>query len=245
MQNKATKPRRRVEQQCALCGRVFLVRVDTIRGNQGRYCSRHCANQAKRVGTVAQCERCGTAMIVRPCDVRHGQRFCGKACYVAAVRETPPESRFWPNVNREGPPPAHLPHLGPCALWLGDLSTHGYGRFSVGGKHIQAHVYAWELANGPVPDGLCVLHRCDVRACVRVEHLFLGTRAENSADMAAKRRSTWGERNPMAKLTDDAVRAIRERYASGMTMREAAESFGTTEDNVRHIVLGKSWRHLL
>ena len=76
----------------------------------------------------------------------------------------------------------------PCLEWTAGRNQRGYGRFKRAGKTELAHRVAWELANGPVPTGMCVLHRCSSPCCVAVEHLFLGTQADNNADMVAKGR---------------------------------------------------------
>lgn len=81
-----------------------------------------------------------------------------------------------------------------CWEWTGTTAADGgYGQIHEGGKgskrHLRAHRYAWFLANGPIPAGLCVLHRCDNPACVRPSHLELGTRAKNNYDMARKDRA--------------------------------------------------------
>lgn len=80
-----------------------------------------------------------------------------------------------------------------CLIWTGYRNPKGYGSISISpGKPGFAHRVAWELENGAIPDGLCVLHRCDMPACCNVGHLFLGTRADNNADMRAKGRARQG-----------------------------------------------------
>jgi hypothetical protein len=77
-----------------------------------------------------------------------------------------------------------------CTEWKGARQKNGYGRaYDVVSKRtVLAHRLAWEDAHGPIPEGMCVLHRCDNRACVKVAHLFLGTRADNTRDMHDKGR---------------------------------------------------------
>lgn len=75
-----------------------------------------------------------------------------------------------------------------CIEWLGGKMTRGYGMVWHEGRQWYAHRLAWTLANGPIPDGLLIMHSCDNRACVNVEHMALGTVADNAADMVAKGR---------------------------------------------------------
>ncbi len=80
-----------------------------------------------------------------------------------------------------------------CWEWVGyKTPDQGYGQIAVNGKRRRrVHRVAYELNYGPVPPGLCVLHRCDNRTCVRPDHLFLGTNQDNSDDMIAKGRAWW------------------------------------------------------
>lgn len=79
--------------------------------------------------------------------------------------------------------------LNGCLEWTGATNPAGYGLINVDGKAVLTHRLAWTLANGPILDGLHVLHHCDNPPCGETEtHLFLGTDADNRADMAAKGR---------------------------------------------------------
>lgn len=85
-----------------------------------------------------------------------------------------------------------------CWLWFASYSRHGYGTFSARaeyGRVVTAHRYSWAHFYGPIPEGMCVLHRCDVPPCVNPAHLFLGTQNENIADMMRKGRANKGRVN--------------------------------------------------
>lgn len=137
---------------------------------------------------------------------------------------------------------------GGCVEWTGGRDADGYGKLSFGSaKNIRTHRAAWEIANGPIPAGLFVCHRCDNPACIKVEHLFLGDNAENMADMASKGRgkAPSGERHGGAKLTAEAVREIRAAPIESGAGRRLAARFGVSPATVTNVRKGLVWGHVV
>ena len=129
-----------------------------------------------------------------------------------------------------------------CWLWNGYVDAGGYGETSFRTRPLRAHRVSWEIHNGPIPTGLCVLHRCDVRCCVNPKHLFLGTLLDNNRDRAQKDRGTRGERVNTSKLTGQQILLIRSQHASGVSRQELAYRFGVSYQMIRYIVLRMNWR---
>ena len=150
--------------------------------------------------------------------------------------------RFWGKVK-----------IGPgCWLWTG-CAPGGYGLMILGSRIdgsrrvVRASRVAWFLVRGVFDPGLFVLHECDVPACVRPSHLFLGTHADNMADMARKGRHSGnpnrkGEAHPLVKLSEEDVEIIRSgRLGEQATSRELAGMFGVGPMHVNRIVRGERW----
>lgn len=112
------------------------------------------------------------------------------------------------------------------------------------GRRIYAHRLAYELFYGRPPGEFHVCHRCDNPRCVRPDHLFLGTPADNAADMRAKDRHARGERNGSAKLTAAAVLYIRRACATGGTRTALARQYGVSYATIADLLRGRTWQHV-
>lgn len=130
-----------------------------------------------------------------------------------------------------------------CWLWTASLFPNGYGQFRTNliPNRGVAHRASWLLHIGDIPEGLWVLHHCDVRRCQRPNHLFLGTAKDNTEDMISKQRHTAGEHSVKAKLTEAQVMAIR---ADTRSTEEIARDYAVSVPQINRILAGKNWSHL-
>lgn len=144
--------------------------------------------------------------------------------------------RFWSKVGETSDTD--------CQPWLSATNAKGYGLVHYKRRSTLAHRVAWELTQGPIPTGLCVLHRCDNPACCNPTHLFLGTNRDNVADRHAKGRNGHlpGEHHGRAKLTNAQAHEIRERYAAGgVSLRSLAADYGVHNSRIGRIVKGQAY----
>lgn len=129
-----------------------------------------------------------------------------------------------------------------CHRFIGAHNRGGYGNLWAEGQMWAAHRLAWVLAHGPIPAGLRVCHKCDTPDCCRADHLFLGTAADNTADMVAKGRGKIGMLRLNAKLDPEKVREIRRLHGEGLHPREIAPRFGVHFMTIKYVVRGLTWR---
>jgi hypothetical protein len=143
----------------------------------------------------------------------------------------------------------HYEPMTGCWLWGGAIGDTGYGTLMEGGKGggrtVRAHVVAWRIHRGPVPVGLYVCHKCDVRWCVNPDHLFVGTALDNNRDKMRKGRcrTQVGSERRTAKLDDAAARDIVARYGRREPLRSIARHYGIAMGTVTHLLTGRSWSH--
>lgn len=150
-------------------------------------------------------------------------------------------ARFWSRVNR-GQPDA-------CWPWGRLRNPQTYGRatmqFDNGTppRRLFAHRTAYELAVGPIPEGLCVCHHCDQPYCCNPAHLFLGTHQDNVDDMRAKGgvSKSFGTDNPASKLSETQAQVIRRHHERGVSVADLSALFEVKPATVRKIIRGETW----
>lgn len=157
--------------------------------------------------------------------------------------------RFWRHVDKTDE----------CWVWTASKRNKGYGAFvwaDADGRVVQgrAHRFAWLVSRGNIPTGMCVLHTCDNPACVRPTHLFIGTRADNNADMLNKGRHARapyrpgkhkrGVDHPMSKLTPQLVKQLRADRSRGLSFVAIASRHGVAMTTAYKAVRGITWKEI-
>jgi hypothetical protein len=125
-----------------------------------------------------------------------------------------------------------------CIVWTGSATRKGHGQVWLKGKMLRTHRIAYEIWRGPILNDLHVLHTCDVPNCINPEHLFLGTNADNVADMVAKGRHRG---HPRCILTENDVIDIR---ASSERTGVLAKRYGMVPSSIRGVRNGRKWPHV-
>jgi len=169
---------------------------------------------------------------------RENQSIIDLASRPAAV------ARFWAKIRKEE---------GGCWAWMAAKGNKGYGAFGIGGSTFKAHRIAFILSGGVIPSGRCLLHSCDNPPCCNPDHLTVGTKADNNADMIRKGRKRSGAtKTPVkecryerganhhaAKMTPELVRALRSDRAAGMSTSRLGRKYGINGTAARKIATRK------
>lgn len=151
------------------------------------------------------------------------------------------ENRFWSKVERDDENPDKCWEC--VAMYL---DKDGYGQLKLNNKLILAHRFAFQNHhNRLIQDNMCICHKCDNRKCVNPNHLFEGTKRENTIDMMNKCRSAKGEENGYSKLTVAQVLEIREKYSlGGTTQQKLGQEYGTSQQTICRIIRRELWSHI-
>lgn len=140
--------------------------------------------------------------------------------------------RFWAKVAR-------TPSRNECWLWSASLDRYGYGRFRLGGRTtrtVSAHRFAYETCVGSIPDGLFVMHSCDMPRCCNPSHLSLGTQQDNQADKVSKDRQARGYKNAKTKLSASDKINIRTLRFGGIAISAIAAAFDCCNTTIRNVL---------
>lgn len=167
--------------------------------------------------------------------------------------DAPTWPRAWRWVGLDDP---RLPRLlqdvrveGDCWIWTGTSDGRGYGQLTTHNRHYSAHRLSCEIAKGPIPSGLVVMHACDVPPCICPDHLFVGTQSDNIRDMFNKgrfhREYAKGEDVPGHVLTTLQVLETKQLLAVGLPERKIAARFEVGRNAIRYIKRGETWRHVI
>lgn len=161
--------RKTVESACPLCGAVF-----SCRRKAPVYCSNACSGAARKNRIERECGQCSRKFSAElAATKRDAGKFCSFECSRMHLRVS--SERFLSNYIPE-------PNSG-CWLWTGCIyEGRGYGKCRWDTKNMSAHRASWIIHNGPIPDGMFVLHKCDTKICINPNHLYLGTQSQNMFD---------------------------------------------------------------
>lgn len=224
-----------------LTGRVFgrltvLNRAENSPTGKVRWlCRCACGTELPVRGTLL------VSGLTRSCGCLHQERVRKLSERAALARMTADlgdiADLFWSKVQKTSS----------CWIWTGTKRKDGYGVQGFNRTTLRAHRVSWMLTHGGIPEGMDVLHRCDVAFCVRPTHLFLGTQLDNMRDMITKgRRSpTHGEGTRRAKLTEAEVLEIRARYAAGAeSYNTLADWYGVARTTIGDVLTQRNWKHI-
>jgi hypothetical protein len=148
------------------------------------------------------------------------------------------EVRLWSKIN--------IKSKSECWEWIAGKDSYGYGQITINSIKILSHRLVWKLSFGDIPEGMCVLHKCDNPACCNPSHLFLGTHQDNMKDRDRKNRqyNRCGESNGRAKLTTEQVILIRNTVFARGTAIRLARQYGVSSTAIYYARDNQTWKHV-
>jgi hypothetical protein len=149
--------------------------------------------------------------------------------------------RIWSRIDKKGPYD--------CWVWISGIGKNGYGyiKTRIGprkegkNKYESAHRLVYTEVNGPIPEGMLICHKCNNRKCCNPSHLYAGTNQDNMNDKVRSGHSTFGSKNPKARLKESDIVQIRQLRSEGKTLKSIAEQFNVHLATIGYICQGKRW----
>lgn len=220
---------------CHQCGNLTIKRPSDLKNKAHIFCSRKCLAEHQKISffkdrIIIICEYCNKEC-EKPERFTKGSkgRFCSLECFHDSHHSIEKaEERFWKFVDKTDD----------CWLWTGGTYKFGHGNFKSHETKTGAHRFSWELHNGPIPDNLHVLHRCDVPSCIRPDHLFLGTRQDNARDMALKNRGG----NSKWKIED--IKDMKLLDQNGSSRQHICDKYNISKSHLCAILSGNRRSHV-
>lgn len=134
----------------------------------------------------------------------------------------------------------HLDMSGEHWLWKRKTTIFGHGQLKYKRKMRLVHRLMWEFTRGPIPQGMCVCHKCDIPQCCKPTHLFIGSHSDNARDKVRK-----GRDNTAKKLTRAKVKQIATLLKLGTPQKVLSEKFNVSISTISLIKNKKVWRFVL
>lgn len=199
---------------CLVCGKEFGYYKSALAVRSCLYCSVACSNKAT-----------GPTRRKAPLDFKPKHSYDLRCLSLDG-------DKFWSRV----------PKVGNCWEWPYFRNLDGYG---ITGKNKLVHRVAYVLSAGDDDiEGYVICHHCDNPSCVRPDHLFKGTHADNQADKLRKGRALRGHTHPRASMTEDDARELHRLASLGVTDVELSKKYGLSIGGVFSVRSGTSWKHL-
>jgi len=144
--------------------------------------------------------------------------------------DLPFDERFWEKVD--------IKSIDECWPWKAALDGKGYGQIRSKGKQLISSRIAWELTNGPIPEGMLILHKCDNRTCCNPNHLYIGTHSDNMQDRENRNRAPNAGRPP--SIPNEIIKTIKQLYKEGNSQMSMSRQFGISQPYISYILHGKA-----
>jgi len=228
-----------VEVPCQYCGCKFHRYKSALQKNN--YCSRACEkskNDSKVLEMIGK--KFGSLSVLSLASNKGVERFLSCLCDCGNFCEVIPRSLISKNSTTCGKCRGKNAierfdfytdkNKDDCWLWTGPKNPKGYGQLKINGKMVAAHRFSWELINGPIPNGLFICHKCDVRNCVNPSCMFLGTLQQNQKDMALKNRGA------NRKWTIEQISDMRKLYKNGLNKTSIIQMFNISRSYLDEIL---------